>query len=101
MVTLQINIRRHRFGIKCDEADEAAMRASARMVEGKIKQLREKTGVADGERLALMTALQIAFEAREGAADTLDFGEMMSRIDETLARTDDSPQKRASNGVNQ
>lgn len=101
MATLQVTIRRHRFGVKCAENDETAMRTAARAVEGKIKQLREKTGVADGERIALMAALQIAFESRDGSAGTLDFGEMINRIDGTLARTADSPQQRASNGVNQ
>lgn len=77
------------------------MRAAARLVEEKIRELRDKTGVADGERAALMAALQIAFEARRAPADSSaaaaapDVGGMLRRIDDALARTESSLQGRA------
>lgn len=74
------------------------MRAAARQVEDKIRELRDKTGVADGERAALMAALQIAFESRNApgaAATAADVGGILRRIDGALARTESSLQGRA------
>lgn len=106
MGALQVNIRRHRFQVSCAARDEEAMRAAARLVEEKVKTLRDKTNVADGERAALMVALQIAFEFRNGAsaaADSAndakndsppDFRGLLRRIDGALARTESSLQGR-------
>lgn len=109
---VQIFIRRHQFNVNCPAKDEDAMREAARLVEEKIKRLRDKTGVADDERMALMTALQIAFEAqhapaksaksaaapaksKSAAAAAPDISGILRRIDDALARTESSLQGRA------
>lgn len=106
MASLRINIRRHTFNVACAKGGEAAMKEAARAVEEKIDHLRGKTGVADGERAALMAALQIAYEARQNpeapaAARAPDVSAMVRRINDALARTDSSLQGHASDGVNQ
>ena len=100
--SVRVSIRRHQFNVSCAARDEEAMRNAARLIEEKIKRLREKTGVADDERAALMLALQIAFETRRGAAPSSesavaapDFGGVLRRIDGALARTESSLQGRA------
>ena len=112
--SLRLSIRRHQFNVSCAAQDEDEMRRAAKLVEDKIRQLRDKTGVADGERAALMAALQIAFESesrRKSAADSasdsvadsvadsdsaaLNWEEMLRRIDGALARTESSLQGRA------
>lgn len=96
---LTIFIRQHQFSVRCGRHEEDAMRAAARAVEEKLRAVREQTKVADGERAALMAALQIAFEA-DGAAPG-NAGRMLRRIDAALARTDQFLQERATNGANQ
>ena len=114
---LRLSIRRHQFNVSCAAADEDDMRQAAQLVEDKVRQLRDKTGVADGERAALMAALQIAFEFRrppenaksnsetrsdsksapapDSAARAADYREMLRRIDGALSRTESSLQGRA------
>lgn len=103
MTTLQVFIRQHKFNVSCDKNDEAAMRAAARLVEEKVVALREKVKVADGERAAMMAALQVAFEARKTPPFTghKKAAAMVRRINSALERTDGYLQERAANGVNQ
>ncbi|MGI9305901.1 MAG: cell division protein ZapA [Gammaproteobacteria bacterium] len=100
MNALQIHIRRHRFDIACEKRDETAMRAAARRVEEQLRAVRENSKVADGERAALMVALQIAFEAGGGETSETSktsekLGGMLRRIDGALQRTESSLQERA------
>ena len=94
---VQISIRRHRFNVSCGAQDEEKMHAAARLVEEKIKTLRDKTGVADGERAALMAALQIAFESCDTAnapaaksSPPFDISDILRRIDGALDRSESS-----------
>ena len=103
MPTLQVFIRQYKFNVSCTREDEAAMRAAARLVEEKVGALREKVKVADGERAAMMAALQVAFEAQNAPSVTgnTKIAAMRRRIESTLERTNDYLQERAANGVNQ
>ncbi|MBE8157994.1 MAG: cell division protein ZapA [Betaproteobacteria bacterium] len=98
---LKIFIRQHQFSVRCGKNEENAMRAAARAVEEKLRTVREQTKVADGERAALMAALQIAFEADGAPGAPKNTAKMLRRIDAALARTDQFLQERASNGMNQ
>lgn len=100
---LKIFIRRHQFTVRCAKNEEQNMRAAAQMVEQKLAHVREQTNAADGERIALMAALQLAFESggNSPAAAHKNTGRMLRRIDGALAKTDQFLQERASNGMNQ
>lgn len=100
-MTLQIQIRRHQFNVACSPQDEQAMRAAARAVERQVAQVRSKTKVSDGERAALMAALQIAFQRPHAAPVEPAVSAMAGRIDDALARTDDFLQERAQHGADQ
>ena len=106
---LKVFIRQHQFSVRCAKNEEDGMQAAARMVESKLKHVREQTNVADGERIALMAALQIAFEAggkveaggKTPAVAAKNLDRILRRIDGALSRTDQFLQERASNGMNQ
>lgn len=106
-MTIQIFIRQHKFNVACSDQNESLMRTAARGVEDKIHKLREKNQVVDGERVALMAALQIAFEAQSTVAaaapppPAINIDGILKRIGDTLERTDSSLQRRVSSGVNQ
>ena len=105
-MTIQIFIRQHKFNVACSDQNESLMRTAARGVEDKIHKLREKNQVVDGERVALMAALQIAFEAQNTVAaaappPAINIDGILKRIGDTLERTDSSLQRRVSSGVNQ
>ncbi|MGU9952221.1 MAG: cell division protein ZapA [Gammaproteobacteria bacterium WSBS_2016_MAG_OTU1] len=120
MPVLQIIIRQHKFDVSCDKKDEAAMRAAAATLEDKVKTLRHKGKVADGERATLMAALQIAFDAQKSSsaatsaislssaktatsasADNDKITTLTARVNAALTRTESFLQKHALSGVNQ
>jgi len=108
MPQLKLKICRNEFHVSCAAGDEGLMREAANIVEEYREKLRGKTKTADGERLALMTALQIAFELSGGGGKKNSAGQLAAaskqlhkQIDDTLERTNDSLHKRALNGVNQ
>ena len=104
--SVKINIRQHQFTVLCGPKEEDAMRAAARAVEDKLQLVREQTKVADGERAALMAALQIAYDKTPAPAPASYppakyTDRLLRRIDGALARTDQFLQERAPGGLNQ
>lgn len=103
--SVKITIRQHQFTVLCSPKEEDAMRAAARAVEDKLQLVREQTKVADGERAALMAALQIAYDktpaASPAAYPSKYTDRLLRRIDGALARTDQFLQERAPGGLNQ
>ena len=94
---LHLTLLGNRFKIACSEEDKPLMQEAAGIVECKCEELRSKTRVADSLRAALMTALQIAFEARKeehahpsvvDAEQRIDA--MCAKIEAALARAPDS-----------
>lgn len=105
MADLRLKICRRDFHVACADGDESRMRQAARIVEERHGKMRDKTKAADGERIGLMTALQIAFESladnKPAAQNFNALAPLHDKIDDALARTDSSLHKRALNGVNQ
>lgn len=80
--TLQIQIGTHRFKVRVDEKEKAAMLAAAKKVERMLGEMR-RNQVADGERAAIMVALQLA--NGEGAAEAPELaGDDLARLEATL-----------------
>ena len=67
MSMVNIKVRRQSFKISCAVGEEAAMRHAAVTVEKKIEAAREQSGIADGERTAIMAALMLAYENDKNA----------------------------------
>ena len=105
MPDLKLKICRREFHVSCAAGDEGRMRQAARIVDEQHQKVRRKTKTADGERIALMTALQVAFEllaADKPATQNINaLSRLHDQIDDALARTNSSLHKRALNGVNQ
>ena len=91
-----VNIGGKDFKIKGD-ADELSLRGVANFVDGKIKEIKEATGVVDLQNLSVLAALNIAEELynlrKEKATDAAQAQETAGRLEE-LERLVDSYLKR-------
>ncbi len=58
--TLTLRVGSHAFKIRCEASESESMRAAAEVVNREYINLRERERVADGERAAIMVALQLA-----------------------------------------
>ena len=98
---LKLRVGRQDFTVSCETGEEELMRAAMRRVERALGEARSRYHAADGERAALMAALQLAFETEKknaGKAPDLDAEEgrielLSERMRAVLARTG-SPQER-------
>ncbi len=58
--TLTLRVGSHAFKVRCEASESESMRAAAEIVNREYVKLRESERVADGERAAIMIALQLA-----------------------------------------
>lgn len=63
-VDLTVEIMGREFRVACPVDEEAALLASVAYLNDRMEQIRESGKVIGNERIALMTALQIAHESR-------------------------------------
>ena len=84
--TLQLQIGTHRFKVGVEEDAKPAMLAAAKKVERMLSDMRNSS-VADGERAAIMVALQLANEEHEGVIQLSGEGveQLEVVLDETLS----------------
>ena len=89
MDTLDIQLLGKEYRVGCQSEDRAGLETAVRLLEEKFADLAGKTG-ATGEKLAVMTALNIAHEylqfQRSGG---FDMPGMKRRIDSMTTRLDD------------
>lgn len=83
MPTLRLQIGTHRFKVSVSENDKERMVAAARRVEEMLRRYSDVDRVADGERAAVMVALQMASSAI--SVDEMSLAEVSSALDEALA----------------
>jgi len=91
---VKITILEKEYIVACPEGEEDALRASARHLSEKMKEIRSGGKVVGHDRIAVMAGLNIAHEAIELGLDGTDLSrsvgvrlnELNSRIEETLAR---------------
>lgn len=111
MSMVNIKVRRQSFKISCAVGEEAAMRHAAVTVEKKIEAAREQSGIADGERTAIMAALMLAYEndknanakaesAAIGDGDKKLIDKMNRKLEAVLLRTE-PPQGRVRDNLSQ
>ena len=80
-VTLTLQIANHRFKVRVEEDEKQGMIDAARRVEQLLGSTR--TSVADGERAALMVALQLAVASSN--IDSKDLDQINKALDRALA----------------
>lgn len=90
---LDVNLMGREFRVACPPEEREALLAAVALVDGKMRELADKTR-ASGERLLAMAALNIAHEflqLREASGPEAHrlkerIGHMRQRIDEALAQ---------------
>lgn len=85
-VTLQLQIGSHRFKVRVEEQERERMIAAARRVEEMFTQRWRVEKVADGERAALMVALELATSTN--TVDSNSLAQIEVALDEALAASD-------------
>lgn len=80
--TLQLQIGTHHFKVRVTEGDKPRMLVAARKVEEMLERYRRIDKVADGERAAVMVALQVASTAPAVTKEMLH--EINAVLDEAL-----------------
>lgn len=90
--TLDVTIAGREYRVACTPAEREELLAAVQYVDERMRELAGKTR-SGGERLAVMTALNIAHELLQmklpGGVDLADFrrriASMQARLDQTLA----------------
>ncbi len=91
---VKITILEKEYIVACPEGEEEALRASARHLSEKMKEIRSGGKVVGHDRIAVMAGLNIAHEAIELGIDGTDLSRSVGMrlnklnliIEETLAR---------------
>ncbi len=89
-VTLRILEREYQFSSPKEQQDQ--LREAARLLDGRMREIRDSGRVVGTERIAVMAALNLAFELLHGgdedgksAVDTSRLSQLKYRIEEVLA----------------
>ncbi len=90
---LDIVLMGREFRVACAESEQANLKAAVTVLEGKLREIADQTR-ANGEKLAVMTALNLAMElVQMRNSSGLDLSgtrrrmkDMQARIDEALAQ---------------
>jgi len=59
---IELTIHGQTFRLKCPEGEEERLRAAATLVESKMADLTQSTGLVDSVRVAIMAAFHLAYE---------------------------------------
>lgn len=89
MATVAVQILDGEYHVRCEEAQIEALRASAKDLDGRMRQLRNAGQIQAVDRLAILAALNIAHDNRQ-LRERLDRAEqgasaLVARVDEAIA----------------
>lgn len=88
---IEVSILDRRFRIACSEEEEAGLRQAVEYLDGKMREIRAAGKVTSHERIAIMTALNLAHEllsVRVGGG--FDMGQFKRRIHAMAAAIDEA-----------
>ena len=85
-VTVRILDREYTVGVGEEERDSLA--AAARMLDARMRELRGGNKMVAPERLAVLTALNLAHELQQGRSAALRGGDPFALIDEANRKLD-------------
>lgn len=94
-VSLDVTIMGREFRVSCPETEKVGLLEAVAYLDKKMREIRESGKVIGVERIAIMAALNIAYEylhARAAAPDMAPLGERLDRLnamlDQALAEHD-------------
>ncbi|MDR3391499.1 MAG: cell division protein ZapA [Sulfuriferula sp.] len=88
---MDINILGREFRVACPESEQEALLAAAQYLDQKMREIREQGKVIGIERIAVMAALNIAFELQNRPKQNgVDIGSMERRIEAMEAMIDEA-----------
>lgn len=85
--TVNVRILDRDYLVGCPPGEEEALHAAARLLDGRLRDLRQQARTATMERLAVMVALNFANEslqARQARASASDADQRLARLVERL-----------------
>ncbi len=88
--TVTVSILDKEYQIACPPDEVAGLRRSAAFIDGKMREIREQSNIFGLDRIAVMTALNIAHDLmqhRDDASDTTDaVTNMSAKLDSAILR---------------
>jgi len=95
-IAISVRILDKEYRISCEPHEEAGLRESARMLDHRMRELRKTGRVVGSDRIALMSALNIAYELikiRSGQAPSDQdlercLGDLQQQLSDALATQD-------------
>jgi len=95
-IAVSIRILDKEYRISCEPDEEAGLRESARMLDHRMRELRQTGRIVGADRIAVMSALNIAYDlikSRSGQAPSDQdlerrLGDLQQRLSDALATQD-------------
>lgn len=89
--SMDISILGREFRVACPEDEQEALLAAAQYLDMKMREIREQGKVIGIERIAVMAALNIAFELKnKSGANSVDISSAQRRIESMEAMIDEA-----------
>ena len=90
VIPVTVKIMEKEYRISCPEGEHEALLASAKHVNNKMQKIRESGKALGAERVAVMSALNIANELLMNQNGEIGNEELLARIDSIQAMVDES-----------
>ena len=87
---LTIKIMDKEYRIACPEEEKTNLRASADLLNDKLKEIKQQGSVIGTERIAIMAALNMSHEILHSQSLTTEHSDLNQRIDELSERITNS-----------
>ncbi|WP_102043354.1 cell division protein ZapA [Oceanospirillum maris] len=83
--TIEVKILERSYVVGCPEEKQSDLINSAKYLDRKMREIRDSGKVIGTERIAIMAALNIAYEMLHNDKDDTDSSEQVKRINEKLS----------------
>ncbi len=87
-IPVSVNVMGKEYKISCPEGEHSSLLASAKHVDESMKKIREGGKALGAERIAVMSAINIAHEMLSGKGGSVVSTDVSARIDELQASLD-------------
>ncbi len=78
MVPVSVKIMDKEFQVACPEKQQESLRSAAKLLDGKMRDIRDSRRVIGTDRIAIMAALNLAHELLQARTDSITDGESFS-----------------------